>query len=139
MTLQVFTSRMGYRADSDWLDITFQGNERRIEQRPEEPMGHRSIGYVFAPSPDILYPYLSARKHGRETAELWAQYVKDYTAEMRASYRRYRPAWEMLLRWPRVVLLCMCPDPARCHRTILGEAILPKLGATFKGELPCRS
>lgn len=133
--LTVHTARMGYRADQEWLDITFRGNERRIQQRPEEPMGHRGIGLVFAPSPNILYPYLSARKHGRETSELWAQYVSDYMGEMRASYRRHRPAWEMLLRWQRVVLLCMCTDAERCHRTILGREILPTLGARFGGEL----
>jgi len=134
VTLVVYTARMGYKADQDWLDITLQGNERRIEQRPQEPMGHRTIGYVFAPSPDILYPYLSARKFNRETDELWAKYVEDYTAEMRRSYRHYRPDWDLLLSWPRAVLLCMCTNPQRCHRTVLG-GILAKLGASFEGEI----
>lgn len=137
MSLVVQTARMGYRQDQDWLDITFQGNERRIEKNPSEPMGHRTIGFVFAPSPDILYPYLSARKFGKETPELWAKYVTDYTAEMRRSYATYRPAWDLLQSWSRVVLLCMCTDAARCHRTVLG-GILGKLGNNFEGEIPCR-
>lgn len=135
MPLQVFTARMGYKADDDWLDITLQGNEIRIDKNPAEACGHRGIGFVFAPSPDILYPYLSARRHGRETDQLWLRYHEAYTHEMRQSYRRYRPAWDKLLSWHRVVLLCMCTEEARCHRTVLGQFILPKLGAEYRGEL----
>ncbi len=137
MALVVATARMGYKADQDWLDVTLQGNERRIDKNPDEPMGHRRIGFCFAPSPGIVYPYLSERKWGRETPELWVKYVEDYTAEMRQSYKRYRQAWDLLLSWERVVLLCMCTNHERCHRTVLG-GILGKLGATFEGEIPCR-
>lgn len=44
-------------------------------------------------------------------------------------------AWRALLARPRVVLACYCADPERCHRTILARDILPKLGATYRGEL----
>jgi uncharacterized protein YeaO (DUF488 family) len=124
---------MGYKADSDWLDIALQSNMRRVEK--DEPNGHRGVGFWFCPSPDILYPLLSKRKHGTFTDQDWLQYVKDYTAEMRASYRKARPAWDTLLSWERVVLLCMCVEAARCHRTILGQWILPKLGAEYRGEI----
>lgn len=136
MPLIVHTARMGYKADQDWLDITFQGNERRIEQRPGERLGHRGVGFVFAPSPGILYPYLSDRRFGRETEELWQKYVSDYTGEMRRSYQHYRAAWDTLMSWQRVVLLCMCTNHERCHRTVLGT-ILGKLGNSFEGEIPC--
>ncbi len=135
MTLQVFTSRMGYKSDADWLDITLQGNLRRLEKQPDPPGGHRGIGLWFAPSPKILYAYLSKRKFGRETDRDWLQYIEDYMREMRASYVKARPAWDLLLSWPRVVVLCMCPEPARCHRTILAQSILPKLGAVYGGEI----
>lgn len=135
MTLQVFSARMGYKADSDWLDITLQGNLRRLEKEPEPAGGHRGIGLWFAPSPDILYPYLSKRRFGRETDRDWLQYVADYTREMRQSYVKARPAWDLLLSWGRVVCLCMCTDATRCHRTILAQSILPKLGATYGGEI----
>lgn len=36
---------------------------------------------------------------------------------------------------PRVVLVCYCSDPDRCHRAILRELILPKLGAVDAGEV----
>lgn len=135
MALTVLTARMGYKSDQDWLDVTLQGNERRIDKNPDEPLGHRRIGFVFAPSPDIVYPYLSKRRFGHETDALWSKYVEDYKGEMRESYKRYRQCWELLLRWPRVVLLCMCTNHERCHRTILGRDILPKLGATYLGEV----
>lgn len=128
--VKIHTARMGYLYDSDWLDITLQGNLRR-----RDPGGHRGIGLFFAPSPEILYPYLSKRKHGKETDQLWLAYVADYTREMRVSYRKTRAAWDMLLGWSRVVLLCMCTDATRCHRTVLGQQILPKLGATYLGEI----
>ena len=113
MTLSVRTARMGYRGP-DYLDISLQGNMRR-----KEYAGHRDVGLFFAPSPDILYPILSKRKHrGGETEQDWLQYVKDYTREMRASYRTARQAWDTLLGLERVVLLCFCVEPARCHRTL---------------------
>lgn len=134
MTLQVFTARMGYKSDSDWLDVTLQGNMRRGSD-DHDPGGHRGIGLFFAPSPDILYPYLSKRKHGKETDQLWLRYVDDYTREMRKSYKQCRRAWDILLSWERVVLLCMCRESAKCHRTILGQWILPKLDAVYRGEI----
>ncbi len=132
MTLQVQTARMGYRGP-DWLDVTLQANGRRADGG--EVGGHRGIGLFFAPSPDILYPYLSKRRHGRETDRDWLVDVAQYTVEMRSSYKRFRRAWDELLGWERVVLLCMCKDAARCHRTVLGQQILPKLGANYLGEL----
>ena len=132
MTLHVFTARMGYRADADWLDVSLQGNMRRAEKGEEG--GHRRIGLFFAPSPDLLYPYLSKRKFGRLTDRDWDDYRDGYTAEMRRSYVRFSRAWDVLLSWERVVLLCMCTDPKECHRTVLAE-ILEKLGATRGGEI----
>ncbi|HEY3499638.1 MAG TPA: DUF488 family protein [Polyangiaceae bacterium] len=128
MTLLVQTARLGYIGD-DWLDVSLQGNTRR------EGGGHRGIGLFFAPSPGLLYPYLSKRKFKRETPALWERYASDYTAEMRSSFRRYRKAWDMLLAFDRVVLLCFCTDSERCHRTVLGRDILPTLGADYAGEV----
>lgn len=125
MAVTVHTARMGYRASRDWIDITYQGNKRRIEQRPTDPMGYRTIGYVFA-----YFSHSSVVSSPRFRAA-----ASDYTAEMRRSYRHYRQAWDLLLSWPRVVLLCMCTDPEHCHRTVLGREILPRLGARYAGEL----
>lgn len=130
MTLHVLTARLGLR-DPDYLDVSLQGNLRRGEAG-EEP--HRGIGLFFAPSPALLYPYLSKRRSGQLTDADWAAYSKGYRLEMRTSYRRHHLAWDRLLSWERVVLLCFCTDPERCHRRLLA-GILVQLGAIDCGEV----
>ena len=130
--LVVRTARMGYRGP-DWLDISLQGNRDRIAKgirgiRGEERLGHQGIGMAFAPSAELLFPYLKRRAAGQEREDDWARYVFAYTDEMRVSYRRHRAAWDELLKRERVVLLCFCTDPERCHRVVFAE-ILGKLGA----------
>ncbi len=143
MTLHVHIFRLWTR-DPDLLDITRKSAA--------------SEGIAFAPSWEILRPALFARsavavlrQKAREyiggdqpvnilaeaeriEANAWAHYVEAYTAEMRTSYRGQRGAWEALLRRPRVVLGCFCPDAAHCHRRLLA-GILVKLGAVDEGEL----
>ena len=137
MTLQVFTARIGL-VDRDAFDITRKSGGPR--------------GEVFAPSWGILAPALAEFKtaadeigfagcamdtfngESRQRRAWWA-YVPAYLAEMRFSYRHRRRAWDELLARPRVVLLCYCPDPNRCHRTVLGAGILPRLGAEYEGEI----
>lgn len=75
-----------------------------------------------------------AREAERITEEAWAQYVPAFIAEMRASYRANRAAWDRLLGRDRVVLACYCSDQ-RCHRVLLARDILPRLGAVYRGEL----
>lgn len=118
MTCEVWTARMGSR-DSDALAITrFQVID--------------PVGQVFAPSAELLVTYLERRRAGEEEAH-WEDYVAAYTAEMRVSYKRHRRVWDELLSRPRVVLMCFCKDPNRCHRSICA-GLLGKLGATIRGE-----
>jgi hypothetical protein len=139
VVLHASTARVSY-SDSDRLDITRKSGE---------------WGIVFAPSWAILRPALDglkrveelrrdAKDFGDEAASdeardlderTWAGYVAAYTEEMRRSYRDRRAAWARLLAIPRAVLVCYCPDPERCHRTVLARDILQKLGATFDGEV----
>ena len=132
MTLACWTARLGYRGD-DWLDVSLQGNTRRADAG--EIGGHRGIGLLFAPSPGLLYPYLSKRRFGKLTRSDSPRYRDAYTDEMRDSYRTYRPAWAALLALESVTLLCFCTDASECHRTVLA-AILGKLGADVRGERP---
>jgi uncharacterized protein YeaO (DUF488 family) len=91
---------------------------------------------VFAPSWNLLSPFLEKRKQGGElTDEDWEVYRLGYLDEMRSSYRANRPVWDELLARKRSVLTCYCTDHNRCHRTILARDILRKLGARFDGEL----
>jgi uncharacterized protein YeaO (DUF488 family) len=130
--LLVQTARLGYRG-AGWLDISLQGNMRRVEAG--EPGGQDGIGVSFAPSPALLYPFLSKRKHKGLTQADWAEYSRLYVLEMRRSYRRDHEAWRKLLERPHVVLLCFCTTPHQCHRTVLARDILPKLGAVYAGEV----
>lgn len=118
MTLIVYTSRVTY-AGPDRLDITRKGADR--------------YGILFAPSWRLLNPMLAVRRNDPNWFRLWPQYVEDYTAEMRTSYRDHRAEWDALLARPEVTLVCYCTDPGHCHRTLLA-GILGKLGATVCGE-----
>ncbi|MDX1527032.1 MAG: DUF488 family protein [Gammaproteobacteria bacterium] len=127
---------MGYKTDSDWLDVTEKGNAERIAKG--SPGGHRGIGAAFAPSAPLRREYVRlyrANQDGSLTDAQWLAYRKKFLAEMRESYRRHRAAWDELLKLDRVVLLCFCTDHTRCHRRILAEDVLPKLGAHYVTEL----
>lgn len=129
MTLQVHTARMGYKASDDWLDVT------RAQKSNKTDGGHLGIGLAFAPSARLLSQYLDRKRAEGLTDRQWLAYVEAYTAEMRESYRRNKAPWNTLLSMPRAVCLCFCVESARCHRTVLAQQILPKLGAKYMGEL----
>lgn len=124
MTLQVWTSRIDLLGrDPDVIDVSRAG----VLKRPAGP------GAPFAPSWDLLQPFILKRR-AREPLD-FEVYARRYTAEMRESYRRSRKAWEALLSRDRAVLCCYCVNPDECHRTVLARDILPKLGASYRGEV----
>ena len=122
------------QGDPDLLDVT------RTTANREHRAGLPSPGAPFAPSWSILNPALAARKAG--ALELhWPVYVEAYRAEMRASYRANRAAWDAFLARDRATIVCMCPrrEPGAgqhhtCHRAILAS-ILVKCGAVDCGEV----
>lgn len=120
MTLTVHTARISCSGPGR-LDVT------RKSAGPD--------GIAFAPSWRILGPMLRSRKreNGPAGALLWDEYVIDYTAEMRTSYRQQRAAWDALLARDEATLCCYCTDAQHCHRTVIAE-ILGKLGAEVHGE-----
>ena len=142
MPLQVFTRRIGHwmKDNGDAIDVS------RKSAAPE---------WLFlAPSWTILRLALEARKQAnalleetigrdptansvanRMLVEAWDNYVRGYMAEMRISFRKHRASWDGLLERPYVILCCYCSDAKRCHRAILREDILPKLGAMDCGEI----
>lgn len=137
MPLDVYTARMGYRGP-DFLDVSLQGNMRRGDTAAG---GHRGIGFLFAPPPWLVYPHLLLRKEGRETPESQAEYRERYLELLRERYRGPgRRAFDEVLSWPRVVLLCFCKPDEFCHRKLLAE-VLVKVGArhaidvVLRGEL----
>lgn len=138
MTLRVYTARIGTRGLTDAMDVTRKSA--------------RGDGLAFAPSWEILRPALDDLKNGADLVgyaqdphndllgrymqhRAWARYYTAFLREMRESYRRDRRPWDRLLARDSVTLLCYCADPAFCHRTILAEDILPRLGAERAHEV----
>ena len=114
-------------ADPDRLDVTRQTGG--------------AAGEPFAPSWRLVGPVLAARRasspwraRSAVAEAAWERFVPLYVAEMRESYVAHREVWNRLLGRERVVLVCYCADPLRCHRGLLSD-ILVKLGANAFGEL----
>jgi uncharacterized protein YeaO (DUF488 family) len=66
-------------------------------------------------------PLLRAYRSGRVS---WAAFRRQYLRELRAPGAQAALAeLRALRRRGPVTLLCGCPDPARCHRTVLQRAL----------------
>ena len=126
----VFTGR--YRIqDPDRLDITRAGCDRARKA------GNPAPGEFLAPSTGLVFPTLEAMKAAKTKADrdrVWSGYVASYRYQMIASYKFRRDEWTALLARPRVVLVCFCADPSRCHRT-LAASYLVACGAERGGEI----
>jgi hypothetical protein len=153
MTAMVHTARVAY-SGSDRLDVTRKSGREGLAFAPSWTL----LGPVLRARRAVELKHLEGemlcesinRGDGgeaglpvvnfeldaleREQREAWERYVVGYLAEMRASYRANRPAWDALLAREVVTLCCYCTDPEHCHRTLLARDILPKLGATYGGE-----
>jgi uncharacterized protein YeaO (DUF488 family) len=68
-----------------------------------------------------VIPLLRAYLDGKIT---WAQYTPRYLAGLeRPEAQAALAELRALARRGRVTLLCGCPDPARCHRTLLQQYV----------------
>jgi len=132
--LVVHTAPLGFD-DSDILIISKSHNQKVVADG--WPGGHRGIGLYF--SPDGQLQKLRMQRCGfkleHETDAQWRKYFDDYVLQMRQSYRKNRQAWDTLLSWGRVVIVSRELEPPRSPRTVLAQFILPKLGASYAGEL----
>jgi hypothetical protein len=141
----IYTAQFDY-SGPDRINIT------RWSRRPDR------FGILFAPSAEILSAAKTAQGRakvlmadaamaahdGDRTAaeaaskriedDAWASYEAAYRNEMR-KIRKWEPgSWQKMLDKPRVVLVCFCPSPERCHRRLLAE-MLAEDGATYMGEV----
>ena len=130
MPIEIRTAHYATR-DRDRLDITRAGCDKA------KAAGRPAPGEVLAPSAALVFPTLRALKAAATDAErgsIWASYRTAYTDEICARWRGGRRAEiEALLERPRIVLVCFCRDPRRCHRTLVAE-ILAKIGAGIGAE-----
>ena len=103
------TARYNYRGP-DRLDVTVKGDA--------------PVGRVFAPTWPMVNAAIQAEENGRG-AEIWPEYVANYFARMRESYRRFPGSWRTVLDAKQLTAVCFCPDtPAkRCHRFLLAEIL----------------
>lgn len=124
--LKVYTAARRVK-DVDALDVS------RSDAGPD--------GIAFAPSMVLQFRLAGMIKTATAAGDANAaavarvQFGERYLAEMRESYKRWRPYWDALLNRHRVVLVCGCRDRALCHRGVLGQIILPSFGAHFGDEL----
>ena len=132
----ILTARYHSR-DPDRLDITRMGCDR------DRKSGKPTPGEFLAPSWEILKPALAWRRsfeteceaNGKDASAAYFEvYRARYRAEMVTSYRTRRAEWTALLARPRVVLVCFCPEPTHCHRTI-AAGFLVACGAEHGGEI----
>ena len=137
MTLRVFTARVSY-VGADRLDITRAGADAYRKRT-----GLTWEGEAWAPSWTIVWPIIKLRREVRDLGAYadsvllaaWRAYVPAFTAEMRASYRRNRPAWDALLARESVTLCCTCTCADQCHRRLVAR-MLVACGAVDCGERP---
>lgn len=69
---------------------------------------------LFAPSWQIVTDV----KSGRITEE---EYTRQYTAQMRASYKSHKFHWLEQLKQEHLAIACFCPPECFCHRHILAK------------------
>lgn len=157
MPLHIYTAHSSYTG-MDRLCISREANEAILKEnglsikaieRIADPKKRRESliealtlapGLVFAPSWNILKPFVDARKGAGLSNEMWAQFALKYKAEMRESYKSAaRIIWDEVTKKEegairQITLTCYCKMPMQCHRTLLGKDILPTLGAIYCGE-----
>jgi uncharacterized protein YeaO (DUF488 family) len=113
--LQVKTSQIRNQAQ-DRLDITAKSST--------------GLGRWFAPT----WPMVMAYKRGQLNQ---AGYTEQYLNLLRSRYASIegRAAFDELLSRESVTLVCYCRPGDFCHRVILAEQVLSKLGAVYHGEV----
>jgi len=100
-------------------------------------------GLIFAPSWELLRPFLDKRKNGLLSPADWLLYREGYLREMKTSAQLNGDDWAT---WKSYIqseitfeftLCCYCIAPDQCHRSILVE-IFKKRGAVYLGERQMR-
>lgn len=152
--LTVCTARLTY-AGSERLDVTRKGNDALgVAFAPTWEILKPALTARNAVYSALIKP-ADKPEAERLAEEAWSTYVTAYTAEMRVSAGmtaahprfgaaeraaigrgvRTRPeAWREVESRARVVLVCFCTDPMRCHRRLLAGFFAAR-GAVDGGEL----
>ncbi len=124
MSLQVFTAQIRYVKAKmpDAVDVS------RLGAWLARIAGTPSDGEIFAPSWELL-------KDCKAGLVTQTQYEERYIAEQRVSLKINLHVWRWFFRQERIVVCCYEKYGDFCHRHILREYILPRLGAVDAGEI----
>lgn len=77
----------------------------------------KSGDQVFAPSWDIVM--------GLKRNEIsWEDYKHKYQLMMKHSQQINRERWLEIIQQEDVLLVCYCPKPDQCHRSLLAEMLV---------------
>ena len=97
---------------------------------PKTEYASRDLYDVWFPTLAPSEPLLQQAQAARDDAA-WRRFVRRYRAEMKAPEARHAIALLAAMSHDTSLSVgCYCADPARCHRTVLGE-LLAKAGATL--------
>ena len=124
MPLHVFTSQIRYvkAKQPDAYDISRMG--AWLARKEKAPLDSE----IFAPSWELL-------KDCKAGLVMQKQYEERYIAEQRASVKENTHVWRWFFQKERIVVCCYERFGDFCHRHVLREYILPRLGAIDCGEI----
>lgn len=81
----------------------------------------------LSPSLDLFWWYCREKKAGAFTQEKFDQeYTPRFTAQIRkdeAAQHRLDELVRLDAEGKKIALFCFCPNPAQCHRTIIGKML----------------
>lgn len=117
------------RADEYWL-ITRVNTENNIT----------GITWVtdLAPSPQLFHRYRDDWRGQPE--KYWPLYVDRYNEELKTEekLKALRKIWRLTAQGKTVALLCYCPRPEHCHRSLI-SAFLRSHGANVHEYVPLQA
>jgi len=97
----------------------------------KEDWGRRDFFDVWLPELAPSAPAVGWALAGPWTDERWARYARVYRGEMAEPAARHLIATLALLsRTTDFAIGCYCPDPSRCHRSLLRD-LLVEAGASI--------
>lgn len=81
----------------------------------------------LSPGPELYKKYVEEWKE-TDPREWWPAYVSKFMEELGLPEKRaaLRKLWRLLQMGKNVGLVCFCPDPGFCHRTIIGDVLREK-------------
>lgn len=106
-----------------------------ITRQPQTIEGIRWVPEL-APSKQLFARYMKEWK-GKRPEEYWSMYVEAFERELKTEEKleALRELWKLSSQGLTVALLCYCPKPEYCHRSLVGN-FLRSFGVTVEEHVP---